>query len=97
LIVQAPTTVYNQDPGQTRSLEWREIWYCADERPGTFKLSETHGWWDDLKKEVSKKKTQTLGQYETEAEAIKAMERRIWWLRDRGWIYKRTDQFFAFR
>jgi len=86
-----PTTLYNQDPEQHRSLEWREVWYHKEES-GTFSLVEVHGWWDSVRRETSEKKTRTLGQFEAEAEAVKEMNERVWWLRGRGWIYKRLDQ-----
>ena len=89
------TTVYNQDPERTQFVEWREIWCFDDEKLGTVTVAETHGWWDDEKKETSQKKTETLAQCETEAQAIKTMDRRICWLRDKGWIYKCTDKFLS--
>ena len=87
-----PITVYNEDPDRTNCVEWREVWYCDDERPGTFTLLEMHGWWDNANQKVFGR-TQTMAQpCETEAIASKAMDERISWLRDRGWIYKRTGK-----
>ena len=91
--MQPPITVYHEEPEHSRFLEWREVWYCDGEEVSTYTLVEAHGWWDNDTRESSRITKRMLGRYQTESDAAKATDERIWWLRGKGWIYKRSAQY----
>jgi hypothetical protein len=88
-----PITVYRDDPDQNRLAEWHEVVYDFDSKGRTFILLDKHGWWDNALKEPLFKSDVLIERLKNEGDASAAMDARIIWLEEQGWIHKFTSQF----
>ncbi len=88
-----PISVYTEDPEQTGFAEWHEVWYSFDSKAEAYILIEKHGWWDSENRQ-SRFKALVLGEpLKSEDAASTAMDARLRWLVEKGWIHKFTTKF----